>query len=174
MRHGKHRYILNVKKEHRFALMANLAVALFTQGRIQTTLAKAKALRPFAEKIITLAKKAAATEDMAEKLHYRRLAISRIRDEKTVALLFDTKVQEFVDRTGGYTRIYKLIARRGDAAALGLIELIEASDEGYRSSRKKKGRKSSPRAKLSKAIDKDQDKEEKEKLHEEVQLQSED
>lgn len=167
MRHGKHRHILNVKKEHRFALMANLAVALFTHGRIQTTLAKAKALRPFAEKIITLAKKAAAADDKAEKLHYRRLAISRIRDEKIVALLFDTKVEEFVNRTGGYTRIYKLIARRGDAVSMGLIELIDASDEGYRSSRKKKSRKLTPRAKLAKTKDVEQ------KINEEAQLQTE-
>lgn len=149
MRHGNHRHILNVKKEHRFALMANLAVALFTHGRIQTTLAKAKALRPFAEKIITLAKKASATEDKAEKLHYRRLAISRLRDEKVVALLFDTKVEEFINRNGGYTRIYKLVPRRGDAASIGLIELIEASDEGYKSSRKKRSHKATPRARAA-------------------------
>lgn len=167
MRHGKHRYILNVKKEHRFALMANLAVALFTHSRIQTTLAKAKALRPFAEKIITLAKKAAATEDKAEKLHYRRLAISRIRDEKAVALLFDTKVQEFVNRAGGYIRVYKLVSRRGDASSMGLIELIDASDEGYRSSRRKKSRKIGPRAKQIQAQDV------KQKVNEAVQLQSE-
>lgn len=149
MRHGNHRHQLGVKKAHRTALVANLAVALFTHGRIETTLAKAKALRPFAEKIITLAKKASATENPAEKLHYRRLAISRIRDPKTVALLFDTKVQEFVDRPGGYTRIYKLIPRRGDAASMALIDLIEASDEGYSSVRKKKVRKAAPRARAA-------------------------
>lgn len=167
MRHGKHRHILGVKKEHRFALMANLAVALFTHGRIQTTLAKAKALRPFSEKIITLAKKAAGAEDVAEKLHYRRLAISRIRDEKTVALLFDTKVQEFLNRTGGYTRIYKLIPRRGDAVSMGLIELIDASDEGYASNRKKKSRKAGPRARAANIKDANN------KVHQEVKLQSE-
>ena len=75
MRHRKHRHQLGVKKEHRISLMANLAVALFVHGRIQTTLAKAKALRPFAEKLITLAKKAAQTEDNARKLHYRHLIL---------------------------------------------------------------------------------------------------
>lgn len=149
MRHGNHRHQLGVKKAHRTALVANLAVALFTHGRIETTLAKAKALRPFAEKVITLAKKAEATENMAEKLHYRRLAISRIRDPKTVALLFDTKVKEFENRTGGYTRIYKLVPRRGDAASMALIDLIEAADEGYGSSRKKKSRKATPRARAA-------------------------
>jgi len=148
MRHSKHRHQLGVKKEHRVALMANLAVALFRHGRIQTTLAKAKALRPFAEKIITLAKKAAQTEDPAKKLHYRRQAIARIRDAKVVAQLFDERAQEFLNRPGGYTRIYKLVPRRGDAAAMGLIELIEASDEGYKSKRKKKpANKAAPKAK---------------------------
>lgn len=151
MRHGNHRHQLGVSKSHRTALVANLAVALFTHGRIETTLAKAKALRPFAEKVITLAKKAAATENPAEKLHYRRLAISRIRDPKAVALLFDTKVQEFTGRLGGYTRIYKLIPRRGDAASMALIDLIEASDEGYKSTRKKKARKAAPRARAATA-----------------------
>lgn len=149
MRHGNHRHQLGVKKAHRTALVANLAVALFTHGRIETTLAKARALRPFAEKIITLAKKAALSDNPAEKLHYRRLAVSRIRDPKTVALLFDTKVQEFVDRPGGYTRIYKLIPRRGDAASMALIDLIDASDEGYSSTRKKKVRKATPRARAA-------------------------
>lgn len=149
MRHGNHRHQLGVKKAHRTALVANLAVALFTHGRIETTLAKARALRPFAEKIITLAKKASLTENPAEKIHYRRLAVSRIRDPKTVALLFDTKVQEFVDRPGGYTRIYKLIPRRGDAASMALIDLIEGSDEGYSSTRKKKVRKAAPRARAA-------------------------
>ena len=103
MRHRKHKHQLGVKTAHRLALMANLAVALIQHGRIQTTLAKTKALRPFIEKIITLAKKAAATDDKAIKLHYRRLAISKIRDPKAVALLFDEKVEEFTDRDGGYT-----------------------------------------------------------------------
>ncbi len=149
MRHGNHRHQLGVKKAHRTALVANLAVALLTHGRIETTLAKAKALRPFVEKIITLAKKAAATENPAEKLHFRRLAISRVRDPKAVALLFDTKVQEFRDRPGGYTRIYKLIPRRGDAASMALIDLIEAGDEGYSSVRKKRTRKAAPRARAA-------------------------
>lgn len=151
MRHGNHRHQLGVKKAHRTALVANLAVALFTHGRIETTLAKAKALRPFSEKVITLAKKAAATDNPAEKLHYRRLAISRIRDPKTVALLFDTKAEEFKDRVGGYTRIYKLLPRRGDAASMALIELIDASDEGYSGTRKKKTRRAAPRARAASA-----------------------
>lgn len=111
--------------------MANLAAALFRHGRIQTTLAKAKALRPFSEKIITLAKKAAATDDAARKLHYRRQAVARVRDKAAVKALFDERVQEFVNRTGGYVRIYKLIQRESDGAAMAVIELIAGSDEGY-------------------------------------------
>jgi large subunit ribosomal protein L17 len=137
MRHLKHRHQLNVKKEHREAMMASLASALFTHGRIQTTLAKAKALRPYAEKVITYSKKAALSEDKAVKLHYRRLAIATIRDVDAVAKLFNERASEFVKRPGGYTRIYKLGARIGDAAEIAIIELIAASDEGYKKSAKK-------------------------------------
>lgn len=137
MRHRKHRHQLGVKKEHREALMAALASALFRHGRIETTLAKAKALRPFAEKIITLAKKAAATEDAARKLHYRRIAIARVRDKDAVKQLFDERVAEFAQREGGYVRIYKLIPRASDAAAMGIVELIAGDDEGYTKPKRK-------------------------------------
>ena len=112
-------------------MMGNLAVALITHGRIQTTLTKAKALRPFIEKVITLAKKAEAANDAARKLHFRRLAISRVRDKQAVAKLFDELVTEFTARSGGYTRIYKIGQRVGDAAEVALIELIDGNDEGY-------------------------------------------
>jgi large subunit ribosomal protein L17 len=137
MRHLNHRHGLGLKKEHRVALMAALASALFTHGRIRTTLAKARALRPFAEKVITLAKKAALTEDKAVKIHYRRLAMARVRDEEAVKTLFNERANEFVKRNGGYTRIYKLGQRIGDAAEIGLIELVAGNDEGYKKSAKK-------------------------------------
>ncbi len=144
MRHRKHRHQLGVKKEHRQALIANLAAALFRHGRIQTTLAKAKALRPFSEKIITLAKKAHATEDTAKRLHFYRLAIARVRDKEAVKLLFDERAEEFAGRDGGYTRIYKLMPRLHDAAPMAIIELIDGDDEGYtkpKRSVKKKAKK---------------------------------
>ena len=122
-------------------MMGNLAVALITHGRIQTTLTKAKALRPFIEKIITLAKKAESANDAARKLHFRRLAISRVRDKAAVAKLFDERVSEFTERTGGYTRIYKLGQRIGDAAEVALIELIDGNDEGYSKKPAKKAAK---------------------------------
>lgn len=130
MRHLKHRFQLGRKKEHRTAMMANLGAALLRHGRIQTTLPKAKALRPFIEKTITLARKAEkATPEKA--LHYRRLAMSRIRDREAVGLLFNDRASAFSDRPGGYTRIYKLGPRIGDAAEMAVIQLIPAEDEGY-------------------------------------------
>lgn len=132
MRHNKHRHQMGVKKEHRAALMASLASALFRHDRIETTLGYAKALRPFAEKVITLAKKAAATEDTAKKLHYRRNALAKLRDVSAVHFLFVEKVSKFLNRQGGYTRIYKLVPRKGDAADMAIIELIEADDQGYK------------------------------------------
>lgn len=131
MRHNKKRHKLGVSGPHQAALLANLSVALIQNGRIETTLAKAKALRPFIEKLITLSKKAAVSNDGARKLHYRRLALSRVRSKTAVARLFDELVVEFSERTGGYTRIYKLGQRIGDAAEMGLIELIDKADTGY-------------------------------------------
>ena len=132
MRHLKHRQQLGVKKAHRHALMGNLAAALITHGRIQTTLAKAKALRPFIEKIITMARKAKKAEP-ARSVYLRRLAISRVRDKEAVKILFNDKADQFMNRNGGYTRIYKLGPRRGDAAEMALIEFIAADDKGYSS-----------------------------------------
>lgn len=124
MRHHKHSNQLGVKKEHRAALMANLATALVREGRIQTTLKKAKALRPFAERLVTLAKKGG--------LANRRLAMARMRDPGAVQTLFNERVGEFVNRSGGYTRIYKLgTQRRGDAAEMAIIEWVNADDVGY-------------------------------------------
>lgn len=140
MRHAKHSNQLGRKKEHRTALMANMAMALIKNRRIRTTLPKAKALRPFIEKVITLAKKAHATEDKLKKQHYHTQALSRVRDLGSVNRLFDVLVEEFVNRPGGYTRIYKLVPRRGDAADMALIELVAAGDEGY-GKRKSKAKK---------------------------------
>jgi large subunit ribosomal protein L17 len=139
MRHAKHRFSLGVKKEHRVAMMAHLVSALAKHGRIETTLAKAKALRPFADTMVTLAKKAAIAQDPAVKLHYRRLALARMRDHEAVCELFDKKASEFANRPGGYTRIYKLgLRRQGDAAEMALIEFVKAEDKPYgrRSARK--------------------------------------
>ena len=141
MRHNKRKHKLGVSGPHRVAMMGNLMTALITHGRIETTISKARALRPVIEKIITLAKKAEKANDAARKLHYRRLAIARVRDKNAVAKLFDELVSEFTDRNGGYTRIYKLGQRIGDAAEMGLIEFVDGNDEGYSKKPKKKKNK---------------------------------
>jgi large subunit ribosomal protein L17 len=146
MRHSKRKHKLGVSGPHRSAMLGNLAVALITHGRIETTLAKARALRPFIEKIITLAKKADKANDAARKLHYRRIAIARVRDKQAVAQLFDERASEFVDRSGGYTRIYKVGQRIGDAAEMALIELIDGNDEGYGKPKKKATKKGAGKA----------------------------
>jgi large subunit ribosomal protein L17 len=143
-------------------MMGNLAVAIITHGRIETTLSKAKALRPFIEKIITLAKKAEKANDAARKLHYRRLAIARVRDKKAVAQLFDERVSEFTERSGGYTRIYKIGQRVGDAAEMALIELIDGNDEGYNEKPKKKATKKAAKKATKKVAKKAESEEEAE------------
>ncbi len=136
MRHSNHRHTLGVTKEHRAALVANLASALFLHGQIRTTLAKAKALRPFAEKVITMAKKAAAATEPAVKVHYLRLALSRVRNKQAIYKLFNERASEFASRNGGYIRIYKLVPGK-NAADMALIQLISAADEGYKKPSKK-------------------------------------
>ena len=153
MRHNKRKHKLGVSGPHRSAMMGNLMTALITHGRIETTISKARALRPVIEKIITLAKKAEKANDAARKLHYRRLAIARIRDKNAVAKLFDELVTEFTDRNGGYTRIYKLGQRIGDAAEMGLIEFVDGNDEGYSKKPKKKAtKKKAPKEAVKEAV----------------------
>jgi large subunit ribosomal protein L17 len=86
---------------------------------------------------VTKAKKAAAKTEKKDKLHLRRLAMADVRDEAAVSLLFDEKVSEFENRPGGYTRIYKLGPRQGDAAEMALIEFVKADDPGYKKPKKK-------------------------------------
>ncbi len=116
MRHNKHHASLGITREHRSAMLSNMGASLIKHGRIETTLTKAKALRPFIEKVITKAKKAAALPKengklSASAIHLRRLALKDVRDESAVTLLFNEKVAQFEKRSGGYTRIYKIGAR---------------------------------------------------------------
>jgi len=150
MRHRKHNHQLGVKSAHRVSLVANLSCSLIEHGRIKTTLAKARALRPAIEKIITLAKKAHITDDAARKVHYRRLAIARLRNKKAVSKLFDELVDQFASRNGGYTRIYKLaLPRLGDAADMALIEFVEELPK------KKSSKKKSAKKKATTAVSKE-------------------
>jgi large subunit ribosomal protein L17 len=151
MRHNKHHASLGVTRSHRAAMLSNLAVALITHGRIETTLSKAKALRPFVEKVITKAKQAAAQAEKKDAVHLRRLALKDVRDEDAVTLLFNEKYKDFAERSGGYTRIYKLGPQRiSDAAEMALIEFVKADDPGYKKSKGRKGKKST-KAKAPKA-----------------------
>ena len=153
MRHNKHHASLGVTREHRRAMLSNLAASLITHGRIQTTLTKAKALRPFVEKVITKAKQAAAKTEKKDAIHLRRLALADVRDETAITKLFNETHKEFANRNGGYTRIYKLGAQRqSDAAELALIEFVKADDPGYTKSKGKKSKtKKAPKAKAPKS-----------------------
>lgn len=153
MRHNKHHASLGVTREHRRAMLSNLAASLITHGRIQTTLTKAKALRPFVERVITKAKQAAAKTEKKDAIHLRRLALADVRDETAVTKLFNETHKEFTNRNGGYTRIYKLGAQRqSDAAELALIEFVKADDPGYKKSKggRKSAKKSGAKAKAPK------------------------
>ena len=108
---------------HRKALFRNLVTELFRHGRIRTTEAKAKSVRPNAEKLITLAKKGLREEDYV--LHARRLAASRLNDPDVVKELFDEIAPRYETRPGGYTRILKLGPRQGDGAEMVLLELVD-------------------------------------------------
>jgi large subunit ribosomal protein L17 len=107
---------LGGSSSHQKAILANLATALFEHGRIKTTEPKARALRPYAEKLITHAKKGT--------LHNRREVLKKIRDKDVVHVLFDEIGPHFADRNGGYTRIIKVEARQGDNAPMAVIELV--------------------------------------------------
>ena len=107
---------LGGSSSHQKAILANLATSLFEHGRIKTTETKARALRPYAEKLITHAKKGA--------LHNRREVLKKIRDKDVVHTLFAEIGPFFADRNGGYTRIIKVEARKGDNAPMAVIELV--------------------------------------------------
>ncbi|MDH5590804.1 MAG: 50S ribosomal protein L17 [Gemmatimonadota bacterium] len=116
MRHRKKGRKLSRTASHRRATLRNMAASLFQHERIETTTAKAKELRPYAERIITLAKRG--------DLHARRLVAQKIQDRQVLGKLFDELGPRFQERPGGYTRILKLGNRRGDAAEMSLIELV--------------------------------------------------
>ena len=119
MRHLKRNAKLGRKGAHRNAMLANMVCSLIKNKRVTTTLAKAKAVRPVAEKMVTLGKKGS--------IHHRRLAASRLHQEDAVQILFNEIAPGHQDRPGGYTRIIKLHERRGDAAQMAMIEFVESS-----------------------------------------------
>ena len=142
MKHNIVQRKLNRTTAHRKTLLMNLSNALLKHEQITTTLPKAKELRPFVEKIITLGKK--------ENLHARRKANSLLRDEKNLKKLFNVFSQRYKDRNGGYTRIVKLGNRYGDNAPTAVIELVDRDIEA-------KGKDSGPIiAKKTKDVEEDQ------------------
>lgn len=132
---------LGGSSSHQKALLANLATSLFEHGRIKTTEPKARALRPYAEKLITHAKKGA--------LHNRREVLKKIRDKDVVHVLFEEIGPFFADREGGYTRIIKVEARKGDNAPMAVIELVRektVTSEADRARRVKASKKAPEKA----------------------------
>ena len=125
MRHRVSHRKLGRVTEHRIAMLRNQATALILHERIETTVPKAKELRPFVERIITLAKRGIAAGDQNGKsLHARRLVLRDIQDRDVVGKLFDTIAPRFEGRPGGYTRILRIGFRRGDSAEVAQIELV--------------------------------------------------
>jgi large subunit ribosomal protein L17 len=125
MRHRVSHRTLGRVTEHRIAMLRNQAQALLKYEHIETTMPKAKELRPFVERIITIAKRGiAAGEANGRTLHARRLVLRDIQDRDVVSKLFDTIAPRFEARPGGYTRILRLGYRRGDSAEVAQIELV--------------------------------------------------
>ncbi len=155
MRHRVAHRKLGRTTSHRISLLRNLATALFERERIRTTLMKAKEVRPFAERLITLARR----ED--DRLHARRLAARDIQDRAVVKKLFDTIGARFATRPGGYTRILRLGPRRGDGAEMAILELVgyeftPAGKAGTKAGEKKPAEKkeAAPKAKKKPAAKK--------------------
>jgi len=152
MRHRVAHRKLGRVTPHRTALLRNLATGLFEHGRIRTTLAKAKELRPFAERLITLAKREEG------RLHARRLVLRDIHNPEVVKNLFDTLGARYASRPGGYTRILKLGQRRGDGAEMAIVELLGSEfqpkgkeEKGEKGAKDEKAKKKADSAKKSEA-----------------------
>ena len=120
MRHRRGNYKLGRRTDHRLAMFRNLLTALFRHERVLTTEAKAKAIRPTADEMVTLAKR--------ESLHARRQVLAMVNDTVVVGRLFDTIAARFADRPGGYTRIVRVGPRPGDAAPMVYLELVDRAE----------------------------------------------
>ena len=127
MRHGKKVNHLGRKTAHRKAMLANMACSLIEHKRINTTVAKAKALKVFLEPIITKSK-AANNQSVDKGTHNRRIVFKYLRDKYAVTELFSTVADKVADRPGGYTRIIKLGNRLGDNADMAMIELVDFNE----------------------------------------------
>jgi len=133
MRHQKKTVKLGRTAEHRKALLANQVCSLIEHQRIKTTLAKAKAVRPLAEKMVTLGKNGS--------LHARRTALAVLRHKDAVKKLFDDIAPRSAERHGGYTRIIRLGQRKSDAASVAFLEWVDAAEVSEEAAPEKKGKK---------------------------------
>ena len=125
MRHNLAYRKLGRVSEHRTALLRNQAMALIRHERIETTMPKAKELRPFVERLITIAKRGvAAGEANGSSLHARRLVLAELPDKDVVGKLFESIAPRYAERPGGYTRILRVGYRRGDSAEVAQVELV--------------------------------------------------
>jgi len=144
MRHGKKGNHLGRQTAHRKAMLANMACSLIEHKRINTTVAKAKALKVFVEPLVTKSKD--------DTTHNRRIVFSKLRSKEAVSELFREVAPKVGDRPGGYTRVIKLGSRLGDAAEMALVELVDFN-ETYNVGEKPKKKKSTRRAGKKKAED---------------------
>jgi large subunit ribosomal protein L17 len=124
MRHRVDHRKLNRTSEHRIAMLRNMASSLIIEERVQTTVAKAKEVKRYVEKAITLGKKAAAAANAAGKLHYTRQAQSALNNREATAKLVADVAARYQARAGGYTRIYRAGYRLGDHAEIAILELV--------------------------------------------------
>ena len=129
MNHNKSYRKLGRRSDHRLAMMKNMTISLVNAERIETTVTRAKELRKFVEKMITLGKKynnfnLENNDERAKAIHLRRQAFTFLRNEEAVAKVFKEIAPKYMDRNGGYTRIIKTDVRRGDSAELAIIELV--------------------------------------------------
>ena len=143
MRHRKDGYKLGRLTQHRWAMFRNLLVGLFRHERIETTEAKAKAVRGLADHVVTLAKR--------ENLHARRQVLSLVPDSEVVGRIFDTIAARFSERQGGYTRIIEAGLRRGDAAPMVLLELVDRPDTPADGDKKGQKKEKAPKAEKGEA-----------------------
>ena len=129
MNHNKSYRKLGRRSDHRLAMMKNMTISLVNAERIETTVTRAKELRKFVEKVITLGKKynnfnLENNDERAKAIHLRRQAFAFLRNEEAVAKVFKEIAPKYMDRNGGYTRIIKTDVRIGDSAELAIIELV--------------------------------------------------
>jgi large subunit ribosomal protein L17 len=148
MRHQKKTIKLGRTAEHRKALLANQVCSLIEHERIKTTLAKAKAVRPLAERMVTLGKNGS--------LHARRTALAVLRQKNAVKKLFENIAPRSAERLGGYTRIIKLGPRKSDSAPVAFLEWVDAAPVTEEKESKKKGKEKAPKSDKSAAVPKEE------------------